>query len=201
MPQIYNEIDYNEYNGYNGYNSDDTDDTDDSAREEVFYENDEISNTKYNIILCEIFNNLIHGKSNSEVNKHYLNICTFKQLNMKIINEMCELYNDGYIERSNALSRHKIIRNYHNIITHPNYIKPEIGEKINLPSGHCICIIKTLWLKIIQRAWKKVYQTRKNVIRQRCTIDALNYRRITGKWPENCNYLPDIRGMLSELSY
>lgn len=194
MPQIYNEIDYN------GYNSDDTDDTNDS-NEEVFYEEDEISNTKYNIVLCELFNHLIHGKSNSEVTKHYLNICTFKQLDMRIVNETCTLYNEGYIERINTLSRHKFIRNYKNIITGLNYIKPEIGEKIYLESGHCVCIIKTLWLKIIQRAWKKIYKNRKNVISQRCTIDALNCRRITGKWPEGCNYLPDIRGMLKELAY
>jgi hypothetical protein len=96
-------------------NSDDydIDDYDSDDYEENVYDCDEISPTKYNIVLCELFNHLIHGKSNSQVNSHYLNICTFKQLDMRIVNEMCTLYNEGYIERINTLSRHKFIRNYH----------------------------------------------------------------------------------------
>jgi hypothetical protein len=184
----------------NDINSDDTYDSD-YDEEEVFFEEGEECNTKYNIVLCEIFNNLIHGKSNSEVSSHYLNICTFKQLNMNAVEDMCNLYNEGYLERINLLTHHKFIRNYHNIITNPNYIKPEIGEKIYLPSGHCVCIIKTIWLKLIQRAWKKIYKNRIDIIKKRYTIHALRTREITGNWPENCRYLPNIRGILSGLSH
>ena len=172
--------------------------------EEVFFEEGEENeecNTKYNIILCEIFNSSIHGKSNSQVTSHYLNICTFKKLNMIAVEDMCNLYNQGYLERINHLSHHKFIRNYHNIITNPNYIKPEIGEKIYLPSGHCVCIIKTIWLKLIQRAWKKTYKNRINVIQKRCSIHSIRTRVITGNWPENCRYLPNIRGILSGLTH
>jgi hypothetical protein len=200
MTQFNNPINYVSGSNMNeNNNSDDTYDSD-YDDEEVFFEEGEECNTKYNIVLCEIFNNLIHGKSNSQVSSHYLNICTFKQLNMDAVEDMCNLYNEGYLERINQLSHHKFIRNYHNIITNPNYIKPEIGEKIYLPSGHCVCIIKTIWLKLIQRAWKKIYKNRIDIIKKRYTIHALRTRETTGEWPENCRYLPSIRGMLSGLS-
>lgn len=172
----------------------------DYEEEYVFIEEDDKCNTKYNIVLCEIFNNLIHGKSNFKVDGHYLNICTFKRLNMNVVVDVCNLYNQIYLERNYYLSHHKFIRNYHNIITKPNYIKPEIGENIYLQSGHCVCIIKTIWIKLIQRAWKKTYKNRMNIIKKRCSIEAIKTRTITRNWPENCRYLPDIRGILSGLS-
>jgi hypothetical protein len=200
MTQFNNPINYVSGSNMNeNNNSDDTYDSD-YDDEEVFFEEGEECNTKYNIVLCEIFNNLIHGKSNSQVSSHYLNICTFKQLNMDAVEDMCNLYNQGYLERINHLSEHKFIRNYNNIITNRNYIKPEIGEKIYLPSGHCVCIIKTIWLKLVQRAWKKTYKNRINVIQKRCSIDSITTRLITGNWPENCRYLPNIRGILFGLS-
>jgi hypothetical protein len=196
MPLVYSNIDNN--NNNNNNNNDDEYDSE-AEDEEIFYQDNEISCTKYNIVLCELFNSLIHGKTNSEVNKHYLNICTFKQLNMDAIYELCELYNEGYIERINIVTPHKFIRNYENIITRSDYIKPEIAEIIYLESGHNVCIIKTIWLKLVQRAWKKNYERRKNIIRQRCSLESLEYRRITGNWPDNYRYLPGLRGMLSSL--
>lgn len=201
MTQFNNPINYENAPNMDGNNNSDDSDYSDYDEDEVFFEDDEECNTKYNIILCEIFNSLIHGKTNSQVIYHYLNICTFKELNMYAIEDMCNLYNEGYLERINQLSHHKFIRNYHNIITNPNYIKPEIGEKIYLPSGHCVCIIKTIWLKLVQRAWKKTYKNKIDIIKKRCSIYAIRTREITGNWPDNCRYLPNIRGILSGLSH
>lgn len=94
---------------------------------------------------------------------------------------------------------HPTIRNYHNIITKPDYIKPEIGQYIILPTQESIAILKTFWLRIIQKKWKKVFQQRKNIIRQRCYLSNLSIREIQGIWPETCVNLPGLRGMLSEL--
>ena len=183
-------------------NSDDydIDDYDSDDYEENVYDCDEISPTKYNIVLCELFNNKLHGSTNSDVSKHYLLINRIKKLDLDFIDDWTAPLNQDYIDRQEQISPHKFIRNYKNMITKPNYIKPEIGEKIYLPSGHCVCIIKTIWLKLIQRAWKKTYKNRINVIRKRCSIESIRTRVITGNWPENCRYLPDIRGILSGLS-
>ena len=82
------------------------------------------------------------------------------------------------------------------MVTSPNYIKPEIGQVINLESGHSVCIIKTMWLKVIQRTWKKVYKTRTQIIKRRCCFQSLKCREITGYWPDSCRYLPSLQGML-----
>jgi hypothetical protein len=181
----------------NDYNSDDEVFYED---DEIIYEADEVSTTKNNIILCELFNELIHGKSNTVVVKHYLNICSLKKLDIQVINEMCNMYNNEYIQRMHIITPHKFIKNYANIIMRPNYIKPEIGQNIHLESGHCVSIIKTIWIKLIQRTWKKIYKMKKDVIQKRCTITAINYRKIKGTWPDNCSYLPTLKGMLNQLA-
>ena len=94
---------------------------------------------------------------------------------------------------------HPTIRNYHNIISNPNYIKPEIGEYIILPTQEAVAILKTFWLRIIQKKWKKVFQERKNIIRQRCNLSNLSIREIRGRWPESCFNLPGLKGMLSDV--
>jgi len=91
---------------------------------------------------------------------------------------------------------HPTIRNYHNIIKHPNYIKPEIGQYIILPTQEAIAILKTFWLRIIQKKWKKVFQERKNIIKKRCNLLNLSTRELRRNLYTN---VPGLRGMLSEL--
>lgn len=91
---------------------------------------------------------------------------------------------------------HPTIRNYHYITNNPNYIKPEIGQYIILPTQEAIAILKTIWLRIIQRKWKKIFAERKQIITLRKNPSTLYYRHINGKWPKTCDYLPGLRGML-----
>jgi hypothetical protein len=91
---------------------------------------------------------------------------------------------------------HPVIRNYDYITNNPNYIRPEIGQYIILPTHEAIAILKTFWLRIIQRKWKKIFAERKQIITLRKQTSSLYYRQIYGKWPELCNYLPSLNGML-----
>ena len=102
-----------------------------------------------------------------------------------------ELPNDFYRQKA-----HKLIRNYHNIIRRSNYIKPEIAECITLPTGENIAIIKTMWIKIIQRKWKKVYAARQHIIKCRSCPSSLSTRQLTGLWPQHCRQMPNLKGML-----
>ena len=95
--------------------------------------------------------------------------------------------------------RHPTIRNYHNIITNSNYIKPEIGEYIVLPTQEAVAILKTFWLRIVQRKWKNIFKERLNVIKLRSNPLCVYARQITGKWPPYCSHLPGLRGMLTPL--
>ena len=119
------------------------------------------------------------------------------------IQHIQQLYERNYAElveetEANANKRvpHKLIRNYHNIINRVNYIKPEIAECFELPTGEYIAIIKTIWIKIIQRKWKKVYASRQNIIKIRSSPSSLYTRQTTGKWPDSCLDLPGLKGML-----
>jgi hypothetical protein len=95
--------------------------------------------------------------------------------------------------------KHPTIRNYYNIISKSNYIKAEIGKYIILPTQETIAILKTFWIKIIQKKWKKVFEQRQKMIQERCKIQNLKFRQTTGYWPEYCNKLPRLRGMLKQL--
>ena len=87
------------------------------------------------------------------------------------------------------------IRNYRHIISRPNYIQPEIGQYIVLPTQEAIAILKTFWIRIIQKKWKKVFQERKRVLDARTNLSSIYYRQINGKWPSNCNYLPGLNSL------
>ena len=59
---------------------------------------------------------------------------------------------------------HPTIRNFSKIqedLYDPSSL--HIVEKIVLPTGESICILKTFWLKCIQRKWKKICRHNKNV--------------------------------------
>lgn len=139
---------------------------------EITYEPEENTLTKYNIVLCEKYNELRHGVSNDNLNNHYLTLIRFKILDINIINALLNNSNNNL----------------------------EIAECIYLPSQHCISIIKTFWLKIIQKTWKKIYKERKLCILRRSNPNAQKYKEIHGHWPSQCTNYPQLKGMLSRLS-
>ena len=85
---------------------------------------------------------------------------------------------------------HPIIRNYYKIVSNPNYIQPEIGEYIILPTQESVAILKTFWIRIIQRRWRKIYQARQRLIKERSTMGALRERQLTGQWPRHLRQWP-----------
>jgi hypothetical protein len=173
----------------NNYNEEDDDDIN-------VYDSDEQCPTKYNIVLCELYNTM-HG-NNEKLFYNYLTISRFKTFDIDEINEISEFYNSEYenLENKSELSP---IQNFQNIISRENYIKPEIAEHILLESGHSICILKTFWLKIVQRRWKNIFRMRKNILQLRCQPSSLRFREINGHWPDSSANLPTLRGMLTTL--
>ena len=88
---------------------------------------------------------------------------------------------------------HKIIRNYINIVTKDSYITPQIGERIYLSGDECVAIIKTTWLKIVQRCWKRVYKERLQLLSNiRKNPQYLLRREYDSKWNIR---IPTIHGM------
>jgi hypothetical protein len=196
------------------YNYDTNDDTDTLSTVSITtYSSDEVdeltniivNNSKYNLLVPEIFNKTIHGvseESDPNINGQYMVIEKFnikhntniKTLFEKINKECCSInkyYNSIYNKLDN-----NYIKNYSNIIKSSNYVKPEIGEIYYLRGDECVCIIKTFWLKIIQRSWKKIYKIRQKIKQMRNRPDAILYKQLTGKIKNEYLYMPSIRGML-----
>jgi hypothetical protein len=188
----------------------------DSDIEEAIYEPEELSPTKYNIVLCEIYNDLIYNSininsiNNNSINNNSINNNNLLHLNTNyIVMYRFKKYNDFLIDDLICdylfdLNRwpigrpinHPIICNYTNICLK---IKPEIAECIYLDTGECICILKTFWLRLIQRTWRKIFKKRCNMFQIRHTLKSIRYREIHGKWPIECANMPTIHGMLSYL--
>jgi hypothetical protein len=81
-----------------------------------------------------------------------------------------------------------------NITWSPLCFTLQIAKKIILPTGgETICILKTFWIKIIQRKWKKIYKQRKQLFQN------IYLRQVKGKLTFKNVSLPSLRGMLSDL--
>jgi hypothetical protein len=62
---------------------------------------------------------------------------------------------------------------------------------------HLPVVIKTYWIRIVQRTWARVYRERMRVLQMRKSLDSLAYFERTGKYPEGYRNLPGLIGMLS----
>jgi len=194
----------NAYNDNDNEYDDDEYEDDSDIDDDVIYDPDESSPTRYNIVLCELHNPKIHGiDPQSNVTSHYLVDCRFKRLNMKIINANASIITNVYsrlITRRDARTNsHPIYKNYTNIVARKTYIKPEIAECMYLETQECVAVLKTFWIRLIQRTWKNVMRRRMAVIQKRTNPNALYNRQITGNWPSECSIYPGLRGMLAPI--
>ena len=93
------------------------------------------------------------------------------------------------------LKQHKTIRNYLNI--QDTLLKQlHVFDKKILTTGESICILKTFWIKCIQRKWKKICQYNKKCIEQMKTLKYIKKREygyhkqligIRGMWHSKIN--------------
>jgi hypothetical protein len=181
------------------------------------------TNRRFNIVLCELHNPAIHGfdkNSDPEVAGHYLIHSKYDTIicdgvlydydsdnsdnsdndetsdNIYNVIHNYKMHIEYNIIPSTHRTRHPFIRNYKAIVSNENYIKPEIAECLYLSGEECIAILKTFWLRLVQRAWKRVFAERKQIYARRMRPDSLRHREIHGKWPLSCNRLPSLHGML-----
>lgn len=150
--------------------------------------------SKYQLTLCEIFHPKIYGmdeNSNSQILTHFivLNSYSFQEYesqettdsdsdestdeeedydNNNVVSFINMIYKDiQYIHHRTRYipKEHPIIRNYLNI--RKKGLRIHISQNILLQSGEKISILKTFWIRIIQRKWKKVYNENRNYMWKR----------------------------------
>lgn len=176
--------------------------------------------SKNKLVLTELHYTSIHGKTEDSypfIESQYLLIGIFDPRSMLLHNpdeadseednddndymhhilHMIHFYKNMYkrLVKRSFISKnpHPIIRNFEYIINRNDYIKPEIGECILFPTQEQIVIIKTFWIRLIQRTWKRIFKAREQMIRNPTFL----YRWQLGN--ASLNDLPNIIGMLSYL--
>jgi hypothetical protein len=79
--------------------------------------------------------------------------------------------------------------------------KPQSPEiiKLYIQDNVYIAIIKTFWIKIIQRTWKRIMKERYKIFQLRKRLYSIHYREKTGMFPLEIRYLPSLYGMLCSL--
>jgi hypothetical protein len=152
------------------------------------------NNNKFRLVLCHHYHDKLHGKpKDASVLTHYLVIDTFKWFDISKMHEMSEFYNAKYKQQPANKLKHRIVRNYNAIATSGDYVKPEIAQCIELPTLECVCIKKTIWLRLIQRAWKRVFLERRAIIAKLSNPRTIGHR---GLKHMSSPSLPGLRGML-----
>ena len=66
-------------------------------------------------------------------------------------------------------------------------------------NGIKFSILKTFWIRLIQRKLKNILLERSKILEKRCNVIAIVYREIYGTWPDGCLHYPRLTGMLSNL--
>ena len=109
----------------------------------------------------------------------------------------------------NSLSLNSFYKYAYESVRHYLYIYSEI----NFPKSHVhimqlhileddtyTVVLKTHWLRLIQRTWKRTFAHRKAVLARRRTVSSILEFQRTGKYPAGLNYLPGITSMMYYLS-
>ena len=125
-----------------------------------------------------------------------------------ILNDVIKIHKAKYISylesNQHNFKKHPFIKNYVNIVSKPYYIQSHIAQVIIINNNndnmyYSVAIIKTFWLRLVQRNWKRVYSEKKRIIRLRYNPISLFYRALHGKWPSNSLHEPSLIGMLNNL--
>jgi len=148
----------------------------------------------YQLAICELYHPLLHGKFvRKDIYNHFLIYTTY---------EASEFFDNSY-KSEEASFRRRQSRVLGLNDTHPtlrkytqHYIRMEIVQYhiLNVDGyRYHIAYLKTFWLRIVQRCWKKVYKARQDIIKKRSTLQALREREHTGLWSKHLREFPLFR--------
>ena len=130
--------------------------------------------SSFKLAICSIFDPNVFGmdeNSSPGILNHHLIIYTFKAV---------DFYNNNYKDIIDMINEEQNLTHY----------KLDIVKCETLSGLEQVGYIKTFWLKIVQRRWKKVYKERQDLLKKRSSIIALQERQQTGQWPKHLRQWP-----------
>ena len=77
--------------------------------------------------------------------------------------------------------------------------KPKLHIMKLIRSQRMTVVIKTHWIRIIQRTFRKIYQRQREIIAIRRQPRSILHFSVFGKYLNGANHFPTLRGMLSGL--
>lgn len=188
-------------------NLDSESDLDSESNSNITYNSDNDEGVpKYCLGLCILWSKDVHGHNSSSspgIETHWLlheeiMIDEFFEQELDWIENYRQNI-EGYLSMmtQNLSIHHPLLRNYTDIVSRPLEPKIDIIIREYLPGQEAVAYIKTFWIRLIQKRWKKLYHNRKVIISNRCRIQNLTYRQTHGKWPRGLNHLPSISQIIN----
>lgn len=96
---------------------------------------------------------------------------------------------------------YKYIREYMSLYSVNQYRRPQLHIIVlDIRNDTYYAVIKTMWLRLVQRHWKKVYAHRQQIRTMRKSWTNQRYFELYGKYTYGANSMPSIYGMMSDYS-
>ena len=73
----------------------------------------------------------------------------------------------------------------------------EIMKLYILNDGTYSVVLKTHWIRLIQRHWRKALLMRKQIMKKQMHLSSLYHREIYGRFPNGMNRIPMLSGLMS----
>jgi hypothetical protein len=142
----------------------------------------------------------LHFYSEKEHGNYYIGLCHQFQLH----------HNNAHWLFSTSVSARTFLQHsydninkylyYYGLVRIPNN-EVDIMMVHRLPDETCTVIIKTYWLRIVQRHWKRTYAMRMSILSQRISPQIIKYNEVHGCYPPSMYRMPSLTGMLRDYAY
>jgi hypothetical protein len=144
--------------------------------------------SRYQLSVVNKFNENLYGElphNMKIINNHFINE-TSVTLN-EFINEIKDIrkyennIKNGIIEK--YYTNEDILNSLLNVLNSRYLFGLQIIQHIEI-NNYYLAVIKTHWIRLVQRRWKNVFKQRKNAKKN---LFNLRHREIYGKFPDSCN--------------
>ena len=157
-------------------------DTDTSSDEDS--DDDAITTTSgAQLIVCELYYSGMHGTKSNDGAFLVYSVYSGDQTGTKRA-----LKDARMIRRENreyavthCVLNHSTIRNYSVLLKSGAFVSPQIAKCMCLPSGELVAVLKTCYLKIFQRTWKRYYKQKMAELETRKSIHSILKMRLYRK--------------------
>jgi hypothetical protein len=164
------------------------------SNESIIIEFDEYSDDEEDDdIIDEIYSReQLFLDSEKQDGQYYIGLSKYmKCQNILLLNSISttSFYKYSYIHVLKYLYYYSLVRLYQ-----PNV---EIMKLYILNDGTYSVVLKTHWIRLIQRHWRKALLMRKQIMKKQMHLSALYHREIYGRFPNGINKIPMLSGLMN----